>query len=77
MHPLLGTWPATQARALTGNQTCNALLPSLMLNPLSHTSQKHMFSYSSLHHMTFQGKGYDKWYNKATEEETGEHIQYQ
>ena len=38
-RPLLGTWPATQARALTGNQTGDHLLCSLVLNPLSHTSQ--------------------------------------
>ena len=38
MRPL-GTWPATQACALTGNQTSNPLLHSLVLNPLSHTSQ--------------------------------------
>ena len=37
--PLLGTWPATQASALTGNQTCDPLLHRLVLNPLSHTSQ--------------------------------------
>ena len=38
-HPLLGTWPTTQAHALTGNQTSDPLLPSLVLNPLSHSSQ--------------------------------------
>ena len=36
---LLGTWLATQACALTGNQTGNPLLCRLALNPLSHTSQ--------------------------------------
>ena len=39
MHPLLGTWPTTQACALTGNQTSNPLVHRLALNPLSHTSQ--------------------------------------
>ena len=34
--PLLGTWPATQACALTGNGT---LLHRPALNPLSHSSQ--------------------------------------
>ena len=29
MHPLLGTWPTTQACALTGNQTSNLLVVSL------------------------------------------------
>ena len=35
----LGTWPTTQACALTGNRTGDPLLCSLALNPLSHTSQ--------------------------------------
>ena len=38
-HPLLGTWPATQACALTGNQTSDPLVHRLALSPLSHTSQ--------------------------------------
>ena len=38
-HPLLGTWPATQACALTGNRIDNLLFRRLALNPLSHTSQ--------------------------------------
>ena len=37
--PPLGTWPATQACALTGNQSSDSLLRRLVLNPLSHTSQ--------------------------------------
>ena len=39
MHPLLGAWPATQACALTGNQTNDPLVHRALLNPLSHTSQ--------------------------------------
>ena len=39
VYPLLGTRPATQACALTGNPTNDHLLCSLTLNPLSHTSQ--------------------------------------
>ena len=35
----LGTWPATQACALTGNQTSDPLVHRLALNPVSHTSQ--------------------------------------
>ena len=35
----LETWPATQACALTGNQTGDLLVRRLVLNPLSHTSQ--------------------------------------
>ena len=37
--PLLGTWPATQACALTGKWTCELLVCRQVLNPLSHTSQ--------------------------------------
>ena len=38
-HPLLGTWPATQACALTVNQTSNPLVCRPQLSPLRHTSQ--------------------------------------
>ena len=38
-HPLLRTWPATQACALTGNQTSDPVVHRPSLNPLSHTSQ--------------------------------------
>ena len=38
-RPLLGTWSATQACALTGNQICEPLVHTLALNPLSPTSQ--------------------------------------
>ena len=41
MHPLLGTWPANQARALTGNQSSCPLVPGLVLIPLNHTSQSY------------------------------------
>ena len=37
--PPLGAWPATQACALTGNQTSDPLVYRPMLNLLSHTSQ--------------------------------------
>ena len=36
---LLGTWPATQACALTENSTGDPLVHRLALNPLSYTSQ--------------------------------------
>ena len=36
---LLGTWPTTQAYALTGNRTGNPFIYRPALNPLSHTSQ--------------------------------------
>ena len=38
-HPLLGTWPATQACALPENWTSDPLLRRLVLNPLSYSSQ--------------------------------------
>ena len=38
-RPLLGTWPATEACALTGNRTSDPLVHRPVLNPLSHTSQ--------------------------------------
>ena len=41
--PPLGTWPATQACALTGNQTGNPLVRRLVLKPLSCTSQGKMW----------------------------------
>ena len=41
MHLLLGTWPAIQACALTGNWTSNYLVHGPALNPLSHTSWGH------------------------------------
>ena len=37
-RPLLGTWPTTQARALTRNQTGDSLVCRPALDPLSHTS---------------------------------------
>ena len=42
MHPHLGTWPTTQACALTGNQTGDPLVRRPELNPLSHTSQGYL-----------------------------------
>ena len=39
VRPLLGTWPATQACALTGTQTGDLSVCRPVLNPLSHTSQ--------------------------------------
>ena len=37
--PLLGTWPATQACALTGNRTSDPLVRRPAFNPLTDTSQ--------------------------------------
>ena len=37
--PQLGTWPETQAPALTRNQTSDLSVHRLVLNPLRHPSQ--------------------------------------
>ena len=47
MRPPLGTWPATQACALTGNRTCNPLVCRLALHPLSHTSGGQVYRISN------------------------------
>ena len=39
VHPLLGTWPTTQACALNRNWTRDPFVHRLALNSLSHTSQ--------------------------------------
>ena len=39
MHPLLGTWLATQACTLMGNWTGDPLVHKPTLNPLSYTNQ--------------------------------------
>ena len=41
--PQLGTWPATQACALTGNQTSDPLVLRSVLKPLSHSSQGYFY----------------------------------
>ena len=38
-HPGMGTKPATQARALTGNRTCDLSLCRMMPNQPSHTGR--------------------------------------
>ena len=56
-RPLVGTWPTTQACALTGNQTGNTLIHRPVLNPLSHTSQGHfIFLFFSLNWHLFVGR---------------------
>ena len=46
-RPPLGTWPAIQACALTGNQTSEPLVHRLALNPLSHTSQGYFYHFKA------------------------------
>ena len=43
-HSLQGTWPTTQACALTGNQIGDPLVHRPALTPLSHTSQGDIFN---------------------------------
>ena len=43
--PQLGTWPLTQACALTGNRTGDLWVCRPALNPLSHTSQGKIISF--------------------------------
>ena len=43
MHPLLGTWPETQACALTGSWNGDPLIRRQTTNPRSHTSQSGTF----------------------------------
>ena len=45
VRPLLRTWPATQACALTGNRTSDPLVHRLVLNPLTHSSQGCMLKF--------------------------------
>ena len=40
--PPLGTWPTTQACALTWIRTCDPLVHRPAINPLNHTSQGHV-----------------------------------
>ena len=42
-RPLLGTWPTTQACALTRNHTSDPLVPRLALSPLRHTCSRAIF----------------------------------
>ena len=62
MHPTLGTWPATQACALTGNR--NGDPPDLQASPqpLSHTSQdKNVFSKKDFIYLFLErGEGREK-----------------
>ena len=39
VHSLLGTWPVTQACALTGTGTSDLPARRLVLSPLGHTGQ--------------------------------------
>ena len=43
--PLLDTWPATQACALSGNGAGDPLVPRPALNPLSYTNHGRILSF--------------------------------
>ena len=51
-QPQPGTWPATQACALTGNQTGDPLVHRPVLNPLSHTIQGMSFKLLARNYIT-------------------------
>ena len=57
VHPLLGTWPTTQARALTGNRISDPLVHRPVLNPLSHTSQGYIHFYNRFYLFIFRERG--------------------
>ena len=48
MHPLLGTYPATQACALTRNQSSSPVVCSPALTPLSYTSHSYTVAFTWL-----------------------------
>ena len=48
-HLQLGTWPTTQACALTGSQTSDLSVCRLAHNPLSHTNQGYSSSLGARH----------------------------
>ena len=50
-HALLGTWPATQECALSGNPTSDTLVLRPALNPLSHTSQVFFWNFDLFFHL--------------------------
>ena len=67
-RPLLGTWPETQARALTGNQTGDPLVHRPALGPLSHASQGTSFplideGIKAQRGSGLQGHGAGRWMN--------------
>ena len=48
-HPQMGTWPTTQACALTRNRTCGLSVCRTTPNPLSRTSQDHVLKILEAH----------------------------
>ena len=60
-HPLLGTWLATQACALIGNQTSDLLVRRPGLNPLSHISQGSTFFFKDFIYLFLErGEGKER-----------------
>ena len=55
-QPQPGTWPTTQACALTGNRTHDLPVCRLALNPLSHTSQGQCFPRCALENLKARHK---------------------
>ena len=63
--PLPGTWPETQACALTGNQTGNPLVCRPALNPLSYTSQAKIISFIDFRERGREGEGEGKKHQRV------------
>ena len=62
----LGTWTATQVRALTGNQTSNPLVFSLVLNPLGRLS---LPSSLTVHFSSPEAFSWEHWLSGGSVEE--------
>ena len=66
--PILGTWPATQACALSGNQMGDTLVLRPVLSTLNHTSQ------GENRHILYNFCG--MWFNKCPPSFTGYKLTY-
>ena len=61
MHRLLGSWPTTQACALTGNRTGDPLVCRALLNPLSYSSQAKPTNFIDTENSTVITRGEGGW----------------
>ena len=72
--PSLGTWPATQACALTRNRTSDLSVCRLVFNPLSHTGQGNSvyYVYYILFYAGFHPRDILLFFNKRKRKEKNE-----
>ena len=63
-HPQPGTWPTTQACALTGNRTCHLSVCRAVLSPPSHTSQGKTQVFFMVELISFPLNGVALWSQK-------------